>query len=142
MNYNNKTKFYNSIVKCSMTPWVNQLVQFSSTVLNFLFILSLACTLREHNIVWHLSWFSTDILEGELDAELDTEWLLLADDPRPLLFPLPFSILSGVTEIKKKNGNQGLRQDFEKWKTVHCFKNLFNFSTEYIIYFDIIISHY
>jgi len=35
-----------------------------------------------------------------LDAELDTEWLLLAEDPLPLLLPLPFSILSGVTETK------------------------------------------
>lgn len=40
----------------------------------------------------------SNILDGELDAELDTEWLLLADDPLPLLLPLPLSILIGVTE--------------------------------------------
>lgn len=79
-----------------------------------------------------ISWFSSDILEGELDAELDTEWLLLADDPRPLLFPLPFSILSGVTEIKKKVF-QGLRQDFEKWTTVHGFSSQ-NTSFIFILY--------
>ena len=41
---------------------------------------------------------NSNILDGELEAELDTEWLLLADDPLPLFLPLPLSIFSGVTE--------------------------------------------
>ena len=42
-------------------------------------------------------WFY--VLDGEFDAELDTEWLLFADETFPLPLPLPFNILIGVTKM-------------------------------------------
>lgn len=50
------------------------------------------------SIVHYYQIIDSNILDGELEAELDTEWLLLADDPLPLFLPLPLSIFSGVTE--------------------------------------------
>lgn len=87
-----------------------------------------------------ISWFSSDILEGELDAELDTEWLLLADDPRPLLFPLPFSILSGVTEIKKKYfkaSDKTLKNEQLCMVSLHRIHHLFLYYTSH--YYNLLI---
>lgn len=43
------------------------------------------------------SFYLQKKLDGEFDAELDTEWLLFADETFPLPLPLPFNILIGVT---------------------------------------------